>query len=31
MVVPSAAVDQLGPVWWWSATVNVDGEDIETC
>lgn len=31
MVMPQAALDKLGPVWWWSAVVNVDGEDIDSC
>lgn len=31
MVLPQAGLDVLGPVWWWSATVNVDGKDIDFC
>ncbi|MCV7136481.1 hypothetical protein H7J06_26280 [Mycobacterium hodleri] len=31
MVLPQAGLDALGPVWWWSATVNVDGKDIDFC
>lgn len=31
MVMPQAALDKLGPVWWWSAVVNVDGKDIDSC
>ena len=31
MIMPQAALDVLGPVWWWSSVVNVDGKDIDTC
>lgn len=31
LVLPQAGLDALGPVWWWSATVNVDGKDIDSC
>ncbi|MGV0768703.1 hypothetical protein [Mycobacterium syngnathidarum] len=31
MVMPSAALDVLGDTWWWSAVINVDGEDVSTC
>lgn len=31
MVLPQAGLDALGPVWWWSAAVNVDGKDIDSC
>jgi len=31
MVLPQAGLDALGPVWWWSAAVNVDGKDIDFC
>ena len=31
MIMPQAALDHLGPVWWWSSVVNVDGKDIDTC
>lgn len=31
MVLPQAGLDTLGPVWWWSATVNVEGKDIDFC
>ncbi|MGE2725165.1 hypothetical protein [Mycolicibacterium pulveris] len=31
MVLPQAGLDALGPVWWWSAIVNVDGQDIDSC
>lgn len=31
MVMPQAALDKLGPTWWWSAVVNVDGKDIDSC
>ena len=31
MIMPQAALDELGPMWWWSSVVNVGGEDIDTC
>lgn len=31
MVLPQAGLAALGPVWWWSATVNVDGNDMDFC
>lgn len=31
MVMPQAGLDKLGPTWWWSALVNVDGKDIDSC
>ncbi|WP_261779358.1 hypothetical protein [Rhodococcus erythropolis] len=31
MILPQAGLDALGPVWWWSAAVNVDGLDIDFC
>lgn len=31
IVMPQAALDILGPTWWWSSAVNVDGRDIATC
>lgn len=31
MILPQAGLDALGPVWWWSAAVNVDGQDIDFC
>lgn len=31
MILPQAGLDALGPVWWWSATVNVDGQDVDSC
>ncbi|WP_236949365.1 DUF2510 domain-containing protein [Mycolicibacterium goodii] len=31
MVLPQAGLDKLGPVWWWSVVVNVDGQDIDSC
>jgi hypothetical protein len=31
MVMPQAALDKLGPTWWWSAVVNVEGKDIDSC
>lgn len=31
MVLPQAGLDALGPVWWWSAAVNVDGQDVDFC
>lgn len=29
--MPQAALDILGPTWWWSSAVSVDGRDIATC
>jgi hypothetical protein len=31
MILPQAGLDALGPVWWWSAAVNVDGQDVDFC
>jgi hypothetical protein len=31
IVMPQAALDILGPTWWWSSAVSVDGKDIATC
>lgn len=31
MILPQAGLDALGPVWWWSAAVNVDGQDVDSC
>lgn len=31
MVLPQAGLDKLGPTWWWSVIVNVDGQDIDSC
>lgn len=31
MVMPQAALDKLGPTWWWSVLVNVDGKDKDSC
>lgn len=31
MILPQAGLDLLGPVWWWSAVVNVDGHDVDSC
>lgn len=30
-VLPSARVDELGPNWHWSAVLNIDGEDVDSC
>lgn len=31
MILPQAGLDALGPAWWWSAAVNVDGQDVDFC
>lgn len=31
LFMPQSALDILGPTWWWSSTVNVNGDDIATC
>ncbi|MEO3757311.1 DUF2510 domain-containing protein [Mycobacterium sp. B14F4] len=31
MVLPQAGLDKLGPMWWWSAVVNVEGKDVDSC
>jgi hypothetical protein len=31
MILPQAGLDALGPTWWWSSVLNVDGTDIDTC
>lgn len=31
LVLPQSGLDALGPMRWWSATVNVDGKDIGFC
>ena len=31
LVLPGVGLEMLGPVWWWSATVSVDGRVIDMC
>ncbi|ORA29343.1 hypothetical protein BST13_27395 [Mycobacterium aquaticum] len=31
LFMPQSVLDILGPTWWWSSAVNIDGKDIATC
>ncbi|WP_395307640.1 hypothetical protein V4U86_19800 [Mycobacterium sp. AMU20-3851] len=31
MVLPSVGLEMLGSVWWWSATISIDGRVIDSC
>lgn len=31
MVLLQSGLSEIGPVWWWSSVLNVEGKDVDTC